>query len=334
MASEGFSLSKVFEDSKKVLLSPKEYFSSMSLEGGIGEPILKALVYGIVAGIFSLLWSLLNISGFTGGLFGGAVGVMAFLGSVIWAIIGVFIGAVIVLIISAIAKGSNDFEANMRVAASVMVIFPINAFLGFTAAIGGTFASLITLLVNLYALYILYFGVIHALKAEMSPSKVIHYVLAGLLVLIFIIGLATRSAVNKYTGINSKKAEKLMKEYQKAAEGAAAEYQKKAEEMTKEITSFRITMDDGKTISDADKSDVKDAMKKLNEDNPSFILMKGTNFVKTSLTEDGYKMEYRDNSGYFRSKDTDLSENDVEDALVNYVKEKKDWKEDIDWEEI
>jgi hypothetical protein len=334
MASEGFSLSKIFEDSKKVLVGPKEYFSTMPTEGGIGEPILKALTYGVIAGIFSLLWSLLNISGFTGGLFGGAVGVMAFLGSVIWAVIGVFIGAVVVLIISAIAKGSNDFEANMRVAASIMVIMPINAFLGFTAAIGGTFAALITLVVNLYAIYMLFFGVTQALKAELSPSKVIHYVLAGILVLIFIIGLATRSAVKKYSGFSSKKAEEMMKDYQKAAEEVSKEYQKAAEEMTKEITSFRIIMGNGETFSGADKSDVRDALEKLDEETPDFSLMQGTSFVKVILTEDGYKMEYRDGSGHYKSQEEDLSEGDVEDVLFAFLKEDEDWKDQIDWEKL
>ncbi len=332
MASEGFSLSKIFEDSKKVLVSPKEYFSSMPTEGGIGKPILKALTYGVIAGIFSLLWSLLNISGFTGGIFGGAVGVMAFLGSVIWAVIGVFIGAVIVLIISAIAKGSNDFEANMRVTASVMVIMPISAFLGFTAAIGGTFAALITLVVNLYAIYMLFFGVTQSLKAELKPAKAIHFILAGILVLIFIIGLATRTAVKKYSGFSSKKAEKLMKDYQKAAEEVSKEYQKAAEEMTEEMTSFRVVMGDGETLSDADKSDVKDAIENLNEEVSSFSLMQGTKFIKVTMKEDGYMIEFRDNSGYYKSAEEDLSKDDVEDALLDFLKEDKDWKDQIDWE--
>ena len=326
MASEGFSLTKIIADSKKVLLSPKEYFSSMPTEGGIGEPILKALVYGVVAGIFSLLWSILNISGFTGGIFGGAVGIMAFLGSVIWAIIGVFIGAVIVLIISAIAKGNNDFEANMRVAASVMVIMPINAFLGFTAAISGNFGAFITLLVNLYAVYILYFGITQAMKAEISTSKVVHYILAGILVLFFIVGMGTRRAVEKYTGMNNEKAEKLVKKYQQAAEEAA-------EKMTEELNAYQLEMENGDVVEDAGKSDVKDALKQLGEDNEFMILSKGTKFVQVAVTADGYLLEYRDETGYFRSVDTDLSLSDVEDVFYDFLKE-KDWKDKMEWEKI
>lgn len=330
MASEGFSLSKVFEDSKKVLLSPKEYFSSMPTEGGIGEPVLKALTYGVVAGIFSFLWNLLNISGF--GLFGGAVGIMAFLGSVLWAVIGVFLGAVIVLIISAIAKGNNDFEANMRVAASIMVVMPISAFLGFTGAIGGTFSSLITLVVNLYAIYMLYFGVIYALKAEMGTSKVLHYVLAGILVLIFIIGLVTRSAVKKYSGLDSKRAEKLMKDYQKVAEDVAKDYQEAAEEMTKELGKARIQLGNGEIIPEADKSAIQDALGQMGDVASSFTLLKGTNFVKVNLTDDGYTVEYREGTSYGKSEKNDLSEEDVEDLLIDFLKGDKKWKKAIDWE--
>ena len=326
MASEGFSLLKVFEDSKKVLFKPKEYFSSMPVEGGIGEPILKALIYGVVAGVFSLLWSILNVSGFTGVIFWGDVVIMAFLGSVIWAVLGVFIGAVIVLILSAIAKGNNDFEANMRVTASVMVIMPINAFLGFTAAISGNFGAFITLLVNLWAVYMLYFGITQALKSEISTSRVIHYVLAAIMVIIFIAGLGARRAVEKYTGVNSKKAEKLVQKYQKAAEEAA-------EEMTKELNAYKFEMASGDIVEEAEKSDVKDAINNLSEDNEYMILSKGTKFIQAAVTEDGYLLEYRDQTGYYRSADTDLTKADLEDVFYGFLKE-KDWKDEVNWEMV
>ena len=76
MSNQGFSFNKFFEDSKKVLISPKEYFSTMEVTGGLGEPIIKALIYGAIAGVFALLWSLFHISG-AASIFGGAVGFLA-----------------------------------------------------------------------------------------------------------------------------------------------------------------------------------------------------------------------------------------------------------------
>ncbi|HKL38691.1 MAG TPA: hypothetical protein VJ876_07320, partial [Bacteroidales bacterium] len=90
MANEGFSLNRLYSDSKKALFQPKDYFSTLPVEGGIGEPLIKALVYGVVAGIFVLLWSLFNVTGYTAGMFGGMIGIGGFFWSIIAAVIGVF----------------------------------------------------------------------------------------------------------------------------------------------------------------------------------------------------------------------------------------------------
>lgn len=229
MSNQGFSFKKLFEDSKKALLSPKEYFSTMETTGGIGEPVVKALIYGAIAGIFALIWSLLNLS-VSSGLFGGGVGLLALIWSIIAAVIGVFIGGVIVLIISSIAKGNSEFEPCMRVAAAIMVVMPISAFFGF---LGGVriLSLVINLAINLYALYILYIAITSALKGEDKPAKVVSYVLGGLLILFFIIGLATRSAVNKFSKSYEQETNKVLKEYQKAAEDAAKELEEAVNEM-------------------------------------------------------------------------------------------------------
>jgi hypothetical protein len=218
MSNEGFSISKVYNDSKKALFQPKEYFGSMETQGGLGEPILKALIYGVVAGIFILLWSLLNVTGVTSGIFSGAIGVAGFFGTIIGAVIGVFIGGLIILIISSICNGNNDFEANMRVAAAIMVIMPINAFLGFFDGISYVLGAIISLALNLYGLYMLYIAVTVSLKGQQKPAKAISYILGGLAILFMIIGLSTRSAVKDFSGFEKEKAEELMKQYKEEAE--------------------------------------------------------------------------------------------------------------------
>src|SRR6056297_1269410 len=184
MSNEGFSLKKVFEESKMVLFSPKEYFSSMETSGGLGAPILKVLVYGVIAGIFALLWSVLNLSGIGGGMFGGAIGIGAFFMTIIFAVIGVFVGGVIILIISSICNGNGEFEPNMRVAAAIMVVLPINAFLGFFGGISHALDAIIGFAVNIYALYMLYTAVTRTLEGKVQPAKAVSYILGGLLVII------------------------------------------------------------------------------------------------------------------------------------------------------
>jgi len=343
---EKFDFSKFLQDSKNVLLAPKEYFKSFNVKGGYVAPIIKALIYGAVAGLFKLIWSVTGLTLLGGGILGGAVGIGAFFFSIIGAVIGLFIGAIIILVVSSICNGNNDFEANTRVSASLMVIIPISAFLGFFQAISPTLHSIIILAVNVYGVWMLYNAVVNSLNGKVETAKVVSYILAAILLIFMIIGLATRNVGNRMAkkyGFDSKN----MREYQKAAEKMAKDYEKAAEEMTKEMAkesekaaeamkeamAFKIQMANGDVIKDVDKGDIKDALDEVDEDNSTIILSKSGRFIQAAVTEDGFLMEYRDASGYFSTKKTDLSKDDVEDALIDFFKEDDDYKEDFEWEE-
>ena len=212
MSNENFSIAKLYKDSRKVLFQPKAYFKDMESGGGIGEPTVKALIYGVVAGVFILIWSLLDIIGVTAGAFSGDIGVIGFFGYIIGAVIGVFIGGLIILLISYICSGNKNFEANMRVAAAIMVILPVNAFLGFFGGISYALGVLITLLVNLYGLYLLYNAITITLKGEKKPAKAISYILGALLVVFMIIGLFSQNKVKGHAGLNEKENQELVRE--------------------------------------------------------------------------------------------------------------------------
>jgi hypothetical protein len=193
-----FDFNAFIKESKETLLNPKAYFSTMKTSGGWAEPLIKAVIYGAVAGIIAFIWSIVGLSGLKAGMFGGAIGAMALVWSIVGAVIGLFIGAVILLIISSICKGSTDFEANGRVVAASMVIMPINALLAFTAAISSWLGLIISLAVSLYALYIMYHGLVESLKAKPETARIVMYILAVLLVLFMLLGMSTRNKMNKY----------------------------------------------------------------------------------------------------------------------------------------
>lgn len=189
MRNGNFSFAKLYKDSMKTLFQPKAYFTSMETGGGIGEPIVKSLIYGLIAAIFILIWSLLDIIGVTVGDLSGESGVIGFFSAIIGAVIGVFVGGLIIMILSYICSGSKNFQANMRVAAAIMVILPISSFLGFVGGISQALGALIILLVNLYGLYMLYNALTNTLKGEKKPAKAISFILGALLVLLAIISL-------------------------------------------------------------------------------------------------------------------------------------------------
>lgn len=181
-----------------------------------------------------------------GGMFGSAVGITVLLFAIIFSVIGVFIGAVIVLIISAIAGGKTDFEPCMRVSAALMVLMPISAFFGFAHSIHYFLGSLISLAINLYGLWMLYHALVQPLQAKEGTSRIILYVLAGLLVLFMLIGLGARRAVNRIDPYGkdfrekmeqtSKEWEKALKEMEKASneEGTTDQEEEESEEDTQE----------------------------------------------------------------------------------------------------
>lgn len=231
MSNESFNFNEFFKESKETLLNPKTYFASMKMEGGLGEPIIKALIYGVIAGVIGLIWSLLRISPTVGGLFGGAVGFSLLIFSIIGALIGVFIGAVIILVISAIAGGKTDFEPCMRVSAAIMVLLPINAFFGFAGSIHYLLGMLISLAINLYALWMIYQAVVQPLQGKEGTTRIIVYVLAGLLILFMLLGLGARRAVHRYGKDFGRKMEQSATEWEKAAK----ELEKAAKDLESEI---------------------------------------------------------------------------------------------------
>jgi hypothetical protein len=58
MSNSTFNFNAFIKESKDVLKDPKTYFSTMKTTGGIAEPLIKAVIYGAVAGIIIFIWSL------------------------------------------------------------------------------------------------------------------------------------------------------------------------------------------------------------------------------------------------------------------------------------
>jgi len=342
MSSEVFDFSKFLNDSKMALLKPKEYFTSMPVSGGLVEPIIKALIYGTVAGIFNLIWGLLHIGGVAGGMFGGmlggTIGVMALIWSIIGALIGLFIGGVILLVFSAICGGNTDYEANVRVAASLMVISPIKALFGF---LGISFlGSLVGLVISLYAIWMLFHALNGSLKSKPESSKILSIVLAALLVIFFLVGLGTKRVVkrvsNKYDNVfkeMSKGSSEVGKAIEKAAKDVSKDMEKASENSSESSASAGITMEqaDGTITKDPNQAELVAALGKLSKDNDHLIINLGDDFIQTAVTDNGFTLEYRDKTGYFRTK-SDVQLGLVMSAFASFMQKNPMWKSLFEWE--
>lgn len=217
-----FDFQAFIEDSKKALLDPKGYFSSMTKTGGFTEPIIKAIIYGLIAGIAGFIWSLLNIS--ATGMLGTAMGVASIILLPIYALIALFVGGVIILVVSAICGGSTDFETNLRVSASLMVIMPVNAILGFIYGISFYLGIFVGLIVSLYGLWMLFNAIVGACKGKEATAKIVAIILA---VIVALGSISSMVAVKAVRGL-----EKYGKDIEKYGKDEE-EVQKKAAEMMK-----------------------------------------------------------------------------------------------------
>jgi hypothetical protein len=194
MSNGTFDFNVFIQESKEVLINPKSYFSTMKTSGGMTEPLIKALIYGAIAGAIAFLWSILGLGG---GIFGSSLAVMAFISYTIASVIGLFIGGVVVMIISSICKGSTDFEANVRVTAALMVMMPVSAFLAFATHFSLYLGLILGIAVNIFALWLLYNALVESLKAKPETSKIVMYILIALFVLISLLGLAGKRKANQ-----------------------------------------------------------------------------------------------------------------------------------------
>jgi hypothetical protein len=195
MSNGNFDFNDFVNESKAVLLNPT-YFSTMKTSGGMTESLIKAVIYGAVAGVISFIWSMLQIGATSNSwIGGGSIGIMILIWGVIGAIIGLFLGGVILLVISSICKGNTDFEANVRVTSAIMVMMPINAFLGFGSGVNLYLGLIISIAVSLFTLWLVYKGLVQALKAKPETTRTVMYILAAVFVLVMLLGVGAAKQI-------------------------------------------------------------------------------------------------------------------------------------------
>lgn len=227
--ANSFDFNKFIVETKSVLLTPAEYFSTMEKSGGFVEPLVKAVIYGTIGGILNFLWITLNLAAPTAMMFGGGFGPSVIFSTIIAAAIGLFIGGAITLVISAICGGSTNYEENVRVTASLMALYPVSAIfnlLGFNLTLSG----IISLLVSLYGIWMLYNALIKALNAKEGPAKVFSIILAVLPILLIASSLLCYKAAQKLPDEMMKSIPMDEKKAQEAVNKLIEEAKKQAEQ--------------------------------------------------------------------------------------------------------
>ena len=205
MADKVFDFQVFLNESKETLLKPAEYFAKMPKEGGLVEPIIKGLIYAVVAALIGLIVTLITPAAPSFGTMGAGVSISGIMLNLVYSIIGLFIGGAILLVLSAICGGNTNYEANLRAVASLMVLSPVYALLGLFGCIGhagvtgvmiaGILVAIAGLAVIIYACYMMYHALVKALGGKEGRAKVICIILAVIPTLVIISGLVCAGAV-------------------------------------------------------------------------------------------------------------------------------------------
>ncbi len=292
-----FSIGKMINDAKGALLNPKEHFAGLKAEGGLSEPIIKALVYGVIAGLLVFIYSLIGLSAANvglGAIAGGAVGFVAFIVTIFIMVVALFVLAVIILVISAIAGGETDFETCVRIASDLLVIYVLLVL--FTPVSFIPFLGvLVKLLIKLYALLMMYHAVTGALKGKAETTKIIAWILAALLLLGAIIGLVTNAAVKKLSDNSDKIFENIVRE---AGGEEALEAMKEAQEADDGTVIFILEKVDGSKIENPEPDAITAALGEMENDDDYIILSHGKDaYIQAMKSGDHYILQYKDDNG-------------------------------------
>ncbi|MAT93057.1 MAG: hypothetical protein CME59_10695 [Halioglobus sp.] len=126
----GFDLGTVIAQATQVITDPGGFYRGMAKGGGYSEPLIFALVMGVVSG---LVFGVLSIIGLTGA---GAAGLGAVIFMPIGLLIGSFIGAAILFVIWKLMGSPENYETAYRCVAYSTGILPVVTIIGIIPYLG------------------------------------------------------------------------------------------------------------------------------------------------------------------------------------------------------
>lgn len=179
MSGSGFQAQAFVDDSRRVFVDPKGFFAALPVSGGLADPVIRAALYGLAAGVINLFWSLFGV----GAMPFGHMGVVALVSMPIGAVISLFIGGAVFWGLSWLCGGLVAYEAGLRVQAALLVLFPLRAAINVFYAASPRLGLFLDLALALYGVWLGYNALLLALKAEERKARIAAIVFAVLVLL-------------------------------------------------------------------------------------------------------------------------------------------------------
>ncbi|MFH1379064.1 MAG: hypothetical protein ABII23_02180 [bacterium] len=189
-----FDFKNLLIESKQTLLSPKTYFSAMPKTGGYAEPVIKTLIYSFLSGCIIFIWSILGVDSASG------LGKSAIIKHPVLALVFLFVIALLLLIISLICGGDKSYETNLRVQASMFVLMPISALISVLYGVNPYIGIFISIVLNLFALWIFFNALIYGLSAKPLRAKIVVGIFTAGFIVLFVLAIIALRFTEKFTG--------------------------------------------------------------------------------------------------------------------------------------
>jgi len=182
----------IYQTFKAVLFSPQHLFRSMTVKGGIKEPLAFGLLLGSIGTMFGFFWQFLIMSGSLLSFGNIPIGQFAmglvFLGIIILSPLFVimslfFTSAILHLLLLIVRGGKNGFNATFRVVSYSQAI----QVLGVIPFIGGLISSFWLLIIQIIGLREIHeTSYLRVIIAFLIPLALIFFLVIAVLISIFI----------------------------------------------------------------------------------------------------------------------------------------------------
>ncbi|MBR2412775.1 MAG: hypothetical protein IKB10_03890 [Alphaproteobacteria bacterium] len=161
-----------FKRLRNLIINPKRYFTKIVADGNMEESMLKAFLYGLLGGGLVLLIRLLGGATITlGAVFTAAIIVP------VLAVALLFVMGGLMMLVSEITGGERDWEIAIKGLASIFFIYPVILVLN-ALAFNCTSMWVISLLVDIYILFLFYNISLYCMRGKRSNVIVVIGILA------------------------------------------------------------------------------------------------------------------------------------------------------------
>ncbi len=202
-----------------ILTKPVDFFKTMHKTGGFLEPLIFALIMGIIAGILHAIISLVGLGYYSRGLM-DSLGMIIIIPVAV--IVGSFIGAAIMYVIWKLLGSQENYEVSYRCVAYIMVLAPIAAILGLIPYAGAILNAALGLI----------FIVLASIYVHSIPAKKALLVFGIIFAVILLIQLRAEYKMRNFANSADevrKKMEELNRQYKQQLEKQLEEAKKEAQ---------------------------------------------------------------------------------------------------------